>query len=282
MSGMSRAAQDARGRLAGKVAIVTGAGQTPGEKIGNGRATAILFAREGARVVLFNDEESSIAETAREIQELGVEAKVVIGDVSVEEDCARLVAACIEHFGALDIVHHNVGVGLGDGWCEWIDFEAWQRIMRVNAGGTLLIAKTALPVMREQGHGVITNVSSVASLMAGAVLLANPPHAYKMSKAALNALTLSLAQAYAQFGVRVNAILPGLIDTPMGVDAVADYLSIPREQYVSARDESVPLKGGMGSAWDVAHAALFLASEEARFITGALLPVDGGQSTRVG
>ena len=276
------APEGAEGRLAGKVAIVTGAGQTPGERIGNGRATAILFAREGARVVLFNDEESSIEETAREIDAAGGSATVVVGDVSVEEDCQRLISASLEHFGALDIVHHNVGVGLGDGWCEWIDFEAWQRIMRINAGGTLLIAKAALPTLREQGHGVITNVSSVASLMAGATLLRNPPHAYKMSKAALNALTLSLAQAYAQFGVRVNAILPGLIDTPMGVDAVAAHIGVPREQYATARDESVPLKGGMGSAWDVAHAALFLASDEARFITGALLPVDGGQSTRVG
>jgi len=137
-------------------------------------------------------------------------------------------------------------------------------------------------VLREQGHGVITNVSSIAALVAGVAPTSNPPHAYKMSKAALNALTLSLAQSYAQHGIRVNAILPGLIDTPMGVDAVAQSLGIPRANYARLRDDSVPLKGGMGSAWDVAHAALFLASEEARFITGALLPVDGGQSTRVG
>jgi NAD(P)-dependent dehydrogenase (short-subunit alcohol dehydrogenase family) len=112
--------------------------------------------------------------------------------------------------------------------------------------------------------------------------MSNPPHGYKMSKAAMDALTLSLAQSYAEHGIRVNAILPGLIDTPMGVDAVAAGLGIERERYARRRDETVPLRGGMGSAWDVAHAALFLASDRARFITGALLPVDGGQSTRVG
>jgi NAD(P)-dependent dehydrogenase (short-subunit alcohol dehydrogenase family) len=269
-------------RLAGKVAIVTGAGQVAGQNIGNGRATAILFAREGARVALVDRERSSAEETAREIEAAGGEAIVIAGDVGVEEDCTAAVAACVEGFGGLDIVHHNVGIGTGDGWCEGIDFAAWELIMRVNAGGTLLIAKAALPVLREQGHGVITNVSSIAALVAGVAPTSNPPHAYKMSKAALNALTVSLAQAYAQHGIRVNAILPGLIDTPMGVDAVARAFKVPREDYAAMRDASVPLKGGMGTAWDVANAALFLASDEASFITGVLLAVDGGQSSRVG
>jgi NAD(P)-dependent dehydrogenase (short-subunit alcohol dehydrogenase family) len=258
------------GRLAGKVAIVTGAGQVPGQNIGNGRATAILFAREGARLALVDRERSSAEETAREIEAAGGEAIVIAGD------------ACVEGFGGLDIVHHNVGIATGDGWCEGIDLEAWELIMRVNAGGPLLIAKAALGVLREQGHGVITNVSSIAALVAGVAPTSNPPHAYKMSKAALNALTLSLAQAYAQHGIRVNAILPGLIDTPMGVDAVARAFKVPREDYAAMRDASVPLKGGMGTAWDVANAAVFLASDEASFITGVLLAVDGGQSSRVG
>jgi NAD(P)-dependent dehydrogenase (short-subunit alcohol dehydrogenase family) len=145
-----------------------------------------------------------------------------------------------------------------------------------------MIAKAALPVLRDNGGGAITNVSSIAALVAGASGMRNPPAAYKMSKAAMNALTVSLAQSYAQHGVRVNAILPGLIDTPMGVDSVARVLGISREEYAERRNKSVPLRGGMGSAWDVAHAALFLASDEARFITGVLLAVDGGQSTRVG
>jgi NAD(P)-dependent dehydrogenase (short-subunit alcohol dehydrogenase family) len=270
------------GRLAGVVALISGAGQTPGEKIGNGRATAILFAREGARVMLFDRDLGAVEETAEEIAAQGGRAEVQVGDVSSERDCAEAVGSCVERLGGLDVLHHNVGIGRGDGWAEWIDFAAWETIMRVNAGGALLMAKAALPVMREHGGGAITFVSSIAALVAGAAPMSNPPHAYKMSKAALDALTLSLAQSYAEHGIRVNAILPGLIDTPMGVDAVAESLGVERERYARRRDQAVPLKGGMGSAWDVAHAALFLASEEARFITGALLPVDGGQSTRVG
>ena len=270
------------GRLAGKVAIVTGAGQVTGKKIGNGRATAMLFAREGASVALMDRERAAAEETGREIEAAGGVATVIEGDVSVEDDCHAAVKACREHLGGLDILHHNVGVALGDGWAEGIEVSEWERILRVNAGGPLMMAKAALPAMREQESGVITNVSSIAALVAGVARTNNPPLAYKMSKAALNALTVSLAQSYAQYGVRVNAILPGLIDTPMGVDTVAEALHISREQYAAIRDESVPLKGGMGSAWDVAHAALFLASDEARFITGVLLAVDGGQSARVG
>ena len=270
------------GRLRGRVALVVGAGQTPGKRVGNGRATAILFAREGARVMLFDRDGEAARQTATEIAGEGGTAELLEGNVTSESDCVAAVAACRQRLQGLDIVHHNVGVGDGDGWCESIDFAAWERIVKINAGGALLMAKAALPALREQGRGAITFVSSIAALVAGSEPMSNPPHAYKMSKAALDALTLSLAQAYAPHGVRVNAILPGLIDTPMGVDAVAAAFGVPRERYAARRADAVPLKGGMGSAWDVAAAALFLASDEARFITGALLPVDGGQSTRVG
>jgi NAD(P)-dependent dehydrogenase (short-subunit alcohol dehydrogenase family) len=269
-------------RLAGKVALITGAGQTPGLHIGNGRAAAILFAREGADVALMDLDPASAQETAGAAEAEGGQVHVVTGDVGSKDDCVAAVAAVVERFGGLDVVHHNVGIGTGDGWAEWIDPDAWRRIMNVNAGGALFIAGAAAPALRERGGGAMTFVSSIASLVAGQLPLSNPPLGYKMSKAAMNALALSLAQTYAADGIRVNAILPGLIDTPMGVDAVAEMLNIPRDQYAAARDESVPLKGGMGTAWDVAHAALFLASDEARFITGALLPVDGGSSTRVG
>ena len=269
-------------RLAGKVALVAGGGQTAGENIGNGRATAILFAREGARVAVLDRDPAAAAATVAAIAADGGRAEAIAGDVSREEDCAAAVAGCVERLGGLDVLHHNVGVGTGDGWTEWIDFAAWERIMRVNAGGAVLMAKAALPVMRDGGGGAITFVSSIAALVAGAAPMSNPPHGYKMSKAAMDALTLSLAGSYAEHGIRVNAILPGLIDTPMGVDAVAAALGVERERYAQRRDEAVPLKGGMGSAWDVANAALFLASDEARFITGVLLPVDGGQSARVG
>jgi NAD(P)-dependent dehydrogenase (short-subunit alcohol dehydrogenase family) len=269
-------------RLAGKVALVTGAGQSEGPRIGNGRATAILFAREGARVVLMDRDPESARETERAISEEEGEATTVAGDVSVEEDCRAAVAACLERFGTLNVVHHNVGVFEGDGWPENIELEAWERIMRVNAGGAMLIAKAAVPAMKEGGGGAITNVSSIAAVVAGTKGTSNPPLGYKMSKAAMNAITQSLAQTYAADGIRVNAILPGLIDTPMAIDNVVRALGVPREEWVERRNQAVPLRGGMGTAWDVANAALFLASDEARFITGVLLPVDGGQSSRVG
>jgi NAD(P)-dependent dehydrogenase (short-subunit alcohol dehydrogenase family) len=267
------------GRLAGKVAIVAGAGQTEGRKIGNGRATAIAFAREGATLVLADRDEASANETRDEI---GAAASVVVGDVSVEDDCARIVSACLERHGRVDVLHHNVGIGTGDGWAENLDMGAWERIMRVNAGSAAMLAKPAIPAMREQGGGAIIHVSSIAAVTAGITGTTNPPLGYKMSKAALNALTQSLALNYASVGIRVNAIVPGLIDTPMGVDSVAAAFGIPVERYIELRNEAVPLKGGMGSAWDVANAAVFLASEEARFVTGVLLPVDGGQTARIG
>ena len=266
-------------RLAGKVAIVTGAGQTEGRQIGNGRATSIAFAREGATVLLADRDEDSARATAETI---GESASVVAAFVSREDDCRDLVAACLERHGRVDVLHHNVGIAGGDGWTENLDIEAWERIMRVNAGSAALLAKAVVPAMRDQGAGAITNVSSIAAVCATITRLGNPPLGYKMSKAALNALTQSLAQTYAGDGIRVNAILPGLIDTPMGVDAAAREFGLDRDRYAAVRDETVPLKGGMGSAWDVANAAVFLASDEARFVTGVLLPVDGGQSTRIG
>jgi NAD(P)-dependent dehydrogenase (short-subunit alcohol dehydrogenase family) len=139
-----------------------------------------------------------------------------------------------------------------------------------------LTCKHALPVMREQRSGCITNISSIASIAATGML------AYKTSKAGVNALTHSLAMGNARYGIRVNAILPGLMNTPMAIEGISRARGIPREELIRQRDAQVPLGGQMGSAWDVAYAALFLASDEARFITGVLLPVDGGQSARVG
>ena len=266
-------------RLSNKVAIVTGAGPSEGAGIGNGRATAIAFAREGASVVLVDRDEASARETADTV---GEGATVVTAVVACEPDCRRIVDACLERHGRVDVLHHNVGIGTGDGWAENLDMDAWERIMRVNAGSAAMLAKVILPTMRDQGGGVITHVSSIAAVCATTAGLGNPPLAYKMSKAALNALTQSLAQNYAAVGIRVNTIMPGLIDTPMGVDAVAREFGLDRDHYAAVRNDAVPLKGGMGSAWDVANAAVFLASEEARFITGAVLPVDGGQSCRVG
>jgi NAD(P)-dependent dehydrogenase (short-subunit alcohol dehydrogenase family) len=263
-------------RLEGKVAIVTGAGQTPGETIGNGRATAMLFAREGARVLLVDRNLDSAKETQSLIEAEGNEAAAFEADVSNEEDCQSVAKDCLARFGRIDILHNNVGIGAGDSSVVRIDEETWQRILDVNLTSVLLMSKQVLPVMREQGGGVITNVSSVASIAA------MPLVAYKVSKAGVNALTQQIAIANAGYNIRCNAILPGLMNTPMAVEGISRARGIPREELVRQRDSQVPLGGKMGTAWDVAGAALFLASYEAKFITGVLLPVDGGQSLKVG
>jgi len=263
-------------RLAGKVAIVVGAGQTPGETIGNGRATAVLFAREGARVLLVDRDLASAEETLRQIEGEGGEASTLRADITREADCQAIAATCVERYGRIDVLHNNVGIGTGDSGPASVDLEAFERILRVNLTGPLLTCKHALPVMRSQQSGVILNVSSIASIAASGLV------GYKTSKAALNALTHSLATGNARHGIRANAILPGLMNTPMAIEGISAASGVARDDLIARRDRQVPLGGKMGTAWDVAHAALFLASDEARFITGVLLPVDGGQSARVG
>jgi len=242
-------------RLVDRVAVVTGAGQGPGVGIGNGRATAITFAREGARVVVVDRDPESADETVSMIAAEGGKATTAIADVATDEGWAHITATAAGEFGGLDIVHHNVRI-------------------------VVVMARAVLPALREQGRGVITNISSLAATATGGA--ASFLVAYKMSKAAMNAVTTSLAVENARYGIRVNAIAPGLIDTPMGVDGTARMLGIDRAELAAKRDAVVPLKGGMGTAWDVANAGLFLASDDAKFITGVILPVDGGQGARIG
>lgn len=263
-------------RLRDKVAIVVGAGQTPGETIGNGRATALLFAREGAKVMLADRNVAAAEETRTAIAREGGNATAVEVDITREDDCKRLVAASLDRYGRIDVLHNNVGIGARDAGLLHLEMEDFERIFRVNLAGPLITCKHALPAMRQQRSGTITNVSSIASI-AGATNMV----AYKTSKAALNALTQTLALANARYGIRVNAILPGLINTPMAIEGISAARGVPKKQLVEERDRQVPL-GKMGTAWDVAAAALFLASDEAKFITGVLLPVDGGQTLRVG
>lgn len=270
------------GRLDGRVAVVTGGGQTPGAHIGNGRATAMLLAGRGARVVVVDRDGTTAEATAAMIAAEGGTAVPVTGDVTDPATWRETVDQCLNRYGRLDIVHHNVGVATGDASVNGTDLAAWQHVMTVNSGSAILMAQAVLPVMREAGRGVITNVSSLAAIAATTSSRGNTPVGYKMSKAALNALTQMLALENARYGIRVNAIMPGLIDTPMGVDAAARVRGVARDAYAAKRDAAVPLHGGMGSAWDVAHAAAFLASDEAAFITGTLLPVDGGQAARLG
>jgi len=264
------------GRLSGKIAIVVGAGQTPGDTIGNGRATAILFAREGATVVAVDRDAASAEETAAMIAAEGGVASAWRADATREVECRALMEHCVAAHGRIDVLHNNVGIGGGDAGPAHVDEDAWDHIMAVNLKSVVLPCKHVLPVMRGQRSGAIVNVSSIAAVCA------TPIVAYKASKAAVNAYTQSLAIGNAKHGIRANVVMPGLIDTPMAIEGISRALGIPKDELVRARDAQVPLGAKMGTAWDVAHAALFLASDEARFITGAVLPVDGGQSARVG
>ena len=263
-------------RLAGKVAVVVGAGQTPGETIGNGRATSILFARHGARLLLVDRDLASAQATAETIREEGGEAEAIEADVLSEDACRKIAKTCGERHGRLDVMHYNVGVGGEDTGATSLLAQDWQRIHDVNARGAFFCAKHALPIMKRQGSGCLLFVSSAAATASVGMV------AYKTSKAALNALSHSIATGYARHGIRSNVILPGLMNTPMAIEGFSQARGVSREQVRAERDALVPLAGGMGSAWDVANAALFLASDEARFITGAELPVDGGQLARIG
>lgn len=263
------------GRLAGKVAIVIGAGQTPGATVGNGRATALRFAEEGAVLLLVDRDLDSARETLSLVQERGGEGGVFQADVTQEAECAAIVAACTGRFGRVDVLHNNVGIGAGDAGPTSMTEDVWDRIFATNIKSIMFTCKHVLPLMRDQRSGVITNISSVAAVCAVGLV------AYKSSKAALNAYTQALATGNAQYGIRANVIMPGLMNTPMAIEG---YVAAghDREELIRRRDARVPLGRKMGDAWDVANAALFLASEEARFITGVCLPVDGGQSARVG
>jgi NAD(P)-dependent dehydrogenase (short-subunit alcohol dehydrogenase family) len=263
-------------RLAGKAGIVVGAGQTPGETIGNGRAAAVLFAREGAQVLLVDRRVESAEETAGMIRAEGGTAECVRADWTSRADCLAYADACVKRFGRIDFLHNNVGVGAGDADPLRLEEEAFDRILSINLKGCLLSCQAVVPVMREQGAGSIVNVSSLAAVAA------TPLTAYKISKAGMNALGQSLALANARYGVRVNTIMPGLMDTPMAIEGTAGAQGRTREEVREMRNQVVPLRKRMGTAWDVAYASLFLHSDEAGFITGAVLPVDGGQAARVG
>jgi NAD(P)-dependent dehydrogenase (short-subunit alcohol dehydrogenase family) len=264
------------GRLAGKTAVIVGAGQTPGEQMGNGRATALLFAREGAKLLLVDRDEQSVADTRERVVAVGGDAEIHITDITVEEQCIELAANARDHLGRIDVLHNNVGIGDGDARPTKLEEAVWDRIMDVNLKAMWLTCKHVVPIMREQRSGSIINVSSLAAVGTAANLTA-----YRMSKAGVNALTLHLAAAQAVDQIRVNAIAPGLIDTPMGVNAGAVARGITRDAYAADRASRVPM-GHQGTAWDVAYAALYLASDESRFVSGLVLAVDGAQGAHVG
>jgi NAD(P)-dependent dehydrogenase (short-subunit alcohol dehydrogenase family) len=263
-------------RVEGKTAIVVGGGQTKGETIGNGRATAIVLAREGARVLVADRHLAAAQETVDLIAGEGGQAWGFEVDITKEEAVRRLVAAALERFGRLDILHNNVGasLALGDAPAVELTEEAFQRSFDLNLKGMWLACKHALPALRESA-GSIVNISSMAARNA------YPLVGYKTTKAAVVALTENLAAGNAQYGVRANAILPGLMNTPMAIEARVAQ-GTPRAEVIAARDRRVPLRRRMGTGWDVAYAALFLHSDEAAFITGVSLAVDGGEGVSWG
>lgn len=267
-------------RVEGKIAVVVGAGQTPGETIGNGRAIARLLAREGASVLCVDRMGDRAQETAEEIAaETGEASRSswIAADVTVAADCARIVAEARARYGRLDILINNVGIGGGgDAPAHRLEEHVFDRIMSVNLKGMWLTIKAALPAMREQKGGAIVNISSLAALT-GATQMA-----YEVSKAAVNRLTTSVAQSNARHGVRANAIMMGFMDTPMAVSGIAQATGRSTTEVRAERDARVPLRGKMGTGWDTAYAALFLASDEARFVTGEILRVDGGMGNGLG
>jgi len=263
-------------RVEGKTAIVVGGGQTPGQTIGNGRATAVLLAREGARVCVADRDLAAAESTVDMIKGEGGEAWAFEADITSEAAAARLVAAALQRFGRLDILHNNVGasLALGDATATELTEAAFQKSFDVNLKGMWLACKHALPALREAG-GSIVNISSMAALNA------YPLVGYKTMKAAVVALTENLAAHNAAHGVRANAILPGLMNTPMAIEARVAK-GTPREEVIASRDKRVPLRRRMGTGWDVAYAALYLHSDEAAFVTGVALIVDGGESVSWG
>ena len=255
-------------RLEGKVAIVTGAGSI-GPGWGNGKATAVSFAREGAKVFAVDINPDAAQETAGIIAGEDGACTTHKADVSSNADVAEMVEACMAKYGRIDVLHNNVGI-VEPGGPEEIGENAWDRLIDINVKSMYLTCRYALPHMVAQGGGSIVNVSSIASFYA----LGYPCVSYSASKGAINAMTRNIATQYAAKQVRCNAILPGLMDTPLIRDAVsAAYDDI--DAMLKKRDAQCPM-GFMGNAWDVANTAVFLASDESRYVTGIELLVDGG------
>ena len=265
-------------RLKDRVAIVVGAGQSPGEGIGNGRATALTFAREGARVLCVDQNLKSAEETVEMIVASGGTAVAFKADVTKTAELEAMVSDAHVRWDRIDILHNNVGVSIAGGDAQLLDFteEALDRCVAINLKSCIFAAKHVIPIMRRQMSGAIINISSMAAITT------YPYVAYKATKSAMISFTEQLAYQNAQYGIRANVILPGLMNTPMAVDTRAREFKKSRAEVEAERDANVPLRRKMGTGWDVANAALFLASDEASFITGVTLPVDGGASVRRG
>ena len=257
-------------RLKDKVAIVTGAGSV-GPGWGNGKATAVLFAREGAKVFAVDINLAAAEETKGIIGQEGGECTVHGADVSNSEEVRGIVDRCMGTYGRIDILHNNVGIVVVGGPVETTE-ETWDRVNAVNLKSMFLTCKYVLPQMERQGGGAIVNISSIAAIRYTGI----PYITYYATKAGILQLTRGIALQYAEKNIRANVILPGLMNTPMIREPLKDaYAGGDIEKMLEIRSQQCPTKR-MGDAWDVAYAALFLASDEAKYITGAQLVVDGG------
>lgn len=250
-------------RLEGKVAIVTGAGSR-GDGIGNGRAIAIVLARHGAKVTLVDTTRDWAEQTQKLIDKEGGVSMIVDGDVSDAASCQSIVAQTVAKWGRLDILVNNVGVTGPRGNAVEVDMEGWEKAMRVNVSSMVLMAKYAIPEMKKTGGGAIVNIASVAGLRGG-----HPSLLYPTSKGAVVNLTRAMAAHHGRDGIRVNCITPGTVYTPM----VYSRGMTPEMREARARRT---LLGTEGTGWDIGYGALFLASDESRWITGTILPIDGG------
>ncbi len=261
------------GRVSGKTAIVFGAGSS-GPGWGNGKAAAVLYAREGAVVACVDISEQAAQETAGIIAAEGGRAIAIVADVTSLASIGAAVNRTIAEFGGIEILHNNVGVVIPGGPVD-LDEAQFQRGLDLNIGPVYRTAKVVLPHFIERNGGAIVNIASLAAIR----WTGYPYFAYYAAKAAVVQATTAIALQYASHGIRANAVLPGLIDTPLIYSQISgNYASA--EEMVAARNAAVPM-GKMGTAWDIAAASVFLASDEAKFITGIALPVDGGQSCAV-
>ena len=250
-------------RLENKAIIVVGAGTT-GEGVGNGKAAAIQFAREGAKVLCVDRDESAADITANIIRDEGGRAETCVADIVNAADCAQVVDTCLKHFKKLDVLHNNVGVGFTGEIVDTTE-EDWVITFDANVKGMFLMCKHAIPKMIEGGGGSIINVSSIFSIRPG------PTAAYVASKGAVNSLTLYIARRYARYNIRANALLLGYIDTPLARPAWEN------EKIREINLRQVPMRR-FASPWEVATVAAFFASDEASYVTGVVMPVDGGLS----
>jgi NAD(P)-dependent dehydrogenase (short-subunit alcohol dehydrogenase family) len=265
-----------RGRLKGKVAVVVGGGSI-GAGWGNGKAAAVVFAREGARVLVVDYREEGAAETVRMISDAGGVAAPCVGDATTEAGVERIFETCVSEFGHVDVLHNNVG-GQGTGRrIDNITLADWNETLARNLTSAMLTCQAAVPLMEKRGGGAIVNVSSISALR----YLSVPTAVYSAAKGGLNEFTKNIAIQLASKRIRANCVLPGYIDTPFIRRLINGRPSYEvkgyktAEEYAAARDAIVPL-GRMGTGFDVAYASLFLLSDEASYITATTIVVDGG------